>query len=189
MGRNPAIICLEEGTDDIQQLFGQRSWDIMLGDRPLTLTVKDLRLHQYTLQAWEHTFRFQLRDWLALNETNYARYQTTPDEIDRIELLERILRGNILSMAKGLEWFIDREVRVRIVRCSALRWLRYKGQLMASFDLDFSTNVFLPDWIGLGKGVSVGFGVVTRSRDEREKERSIDTENNTPPTTHDDDEY
>jgi len=183
IGRNPAIICIDEGTDDIQQLFGQQSWDIQLGDRPLTLTVRDLRLHQYTLQAWEHSFRFQLRDWLALNETNYAHYQHTPDEIDRIELLERILTGNILSMAKGLDWHIDREVRVRITRLGPLRWLQFKGQLLAGFDVEFATNVFLPDWIGLGKGVSIGFGVVTRKR-EGGKQR-----NDNQSTTPQDDEY
>lgn len=169
IGRNPAMVCLEEGTDDIQQFFQQRTWDIRLGERPLTLAVKDLRLHQYTLQAWEHTFRFRINNWLALNEANYARYQSTPDDIDRLELLEKIMTGNILSMAKGLDWRIEREVRVRILRCSPLRWLRFKGQLLAGFDLDFATNVFLPDWIGLGKGVSVGFGVVMRERQDQKR--------------------
>ena len=198
MGRNPAIVCLDEGTDDIQHFFAQRSWDIHLGERPLTLTVKDLRLNQYTLQAWEHTFRFRLRDWLALNEVNYARYQNTPDEVARLELLERILTGNILSMAKGLDWRIDRPVRVRILYCSPLRWLRFKGQLLAGFDLEFATNVFLPDWIGLGKGVSVGFGVVTRKREggrqsdgsERAgQERENEVKNEPATAQPEDDEY
>lgn len=165
IGQSPAIVCVEEGVDAIHSLFGQPAWDIQLNDRPLTLRVADLRLHQYTLQAWEHTFRFRIHDWLALNEANYARYQHTPSDIDRLELLERILTGNILSMAKGLDWHIDRDVRVRILRCSPLRWLRFKGQLLAGFDLDFATNVFLPDWIGLGKGVSIGFGVVHSIQD------------------------
>ncbi len=191
IGRNPALICIDEGTDDIQQFFQQRSWDIHLGDRPITLTVKDLRLHQYTLQAWEHTFQFRLHDWLALNDANYARYQHTPDEVDRLELLERILTGNILSMAKGLGWHIDRPVRVRIHHCSPLRWLRFKGQLLASFDLDFSTNVFLPDWIGLGKGVSIGFGVVTRERPEKRAEQATAIQPTTQPaiTPPQNDEY
>jgi len=194
IGRNPAIICLEEGTDDIQQFFQQRTWDIRLGDRPLTLAVKNLRLHQYTLQAWEHTFRFTMHNWLALNETNYANYQATPDEINRLELLEKILTGNILSMAKGLDWRIDREVRVRILHCSPLRWLKFKGQLLAGFDLDFATNVFLPDWIGLGKGVSVGFGVVRRERQEHKRsnpppQNEQNDEQPEAPPTHYDDEY
>lgn len=187
IGRNPALICLEAGVDAVHQLFSQPVWDVTLNDRPLVSRVADLRLHQYTLQAWEHSFRFELRDWLALNEANYARYQHTPDEIDRLELLECILTGNILSMAKGLNWHIDRPVRVRITRLGPLRWLRFKDQLLAGFDLEFATNVFLPDWIGLGKGVSVGFGVVRRRRDERSlNAKALE---HTEPTSHDDDEH
>jgi hypothetical protein len=31
-----------------------------------------------------------------------------------------------------------------------------------SFDAEFKTNVSLPDYIGLGKGVSLGMGTVVR---------------------------
>ncbi len=173
MGRNPLIVCVEEGVDAIHELFQQPSWEINLNGRPLTLVVADLRLNQYTLQAWEHDFRFEISDWLALNEANYTRYQNTPDDRDRLALLERILTGNILSMAKGLDWHIDRNVRVRIHAVSPLRRQRFKNQLLSCFDAEFSTNVFLPDWIGLGKGVSVGFGVVRSRKDKVGREKPI----------------
>lgn len=189
IGRDALIVCVDEGVDEIHQLFQQPNWELHLNGRPLTLTVADLRLNQYTLQAWEHSFRYELTDWLALNETNYARYQHTPALSDRIEMLERILTGNILSMAKGLGWHIDREVRVRITRLEPLRWLRYKGQRLAGFDLEFGTNVFLPDWIGLGKGVSIGFGVVRRKREDRETERVRKRNETDQPKNHHDDEY
>ena len=177
IGQSPAIVCLEEGVDAIHALFGQPAWDIHLNDRPLTLRVADLRLHQYTLQAWEHTFAYTLTDWLALNSENYARFQSLSSDDDRFDLLERILRGNILSMAKGLGWHIDREVRVRIRDSGPLRWLHFKDQLLAGFTIEFSTNVFLPDYIGLGKGVSIGFGVVKAKRDKRQRTNDIQSEN------------
>ena len=165
IGSNPAIICLDEGVDEIHHVFNNASWDVQIGDRPVQLRIKDMRMNQFTMQAWEHRFPFCIRNWLALNQKNYEAYQELTGLVERITFLERILTGNILSMAKGLDWRIDREVIVRINDLSPLRWLRFKGQLLASFDADFSTNVFLPDFIGLGKGVSTGFGVVTRKRD------------------------
>jgi hypothetical protein len=164
IGRNPLLVCIEEGVDEIHHLFQKQSWELNLNGRPLTLSVADLRLNQYTLQAWEQQFRFQLTDWLALNRSNYEQYQQLTSEPDQLDLLERILRGNILSMAKGLDWHIDREVRVRITHLSPMRRQRYKDQLLSCFDAEFTTNVFLPDWIGLGKGVSIGFGVVKAVR-------------------------
>ncbi|GAA4410287.1 hypothetical protein GCM10023187_34680 [Nibrella viscosa] len=166
IGRSPAIICLDEGTEDIHHFFQNRTWDVELNGRPVELRVKDLRLNQYTLQAWEYSFSFSIRHWLALNQENYLRFMELPYERDRIDFLERILRGNILSMAKGLDWYIDREVRVRIRHLSPPRKQRFKEHLLTAFDATFDTNVFLPDFIGLGKGVSLGFGVVTRRKEE-----------------------
>ncbi len=185
IGRNAAIVCVDEGVDDIHHFFENRSWDIHLGDRPVTLQVKDLRLNQYNLQAWEHTFRFRIRDWLALNQDNYARFEAATGLIERTELLERTLTGNILSMAKGLEWFIDKTVQVNIREVSPVRWLKFKEQRMATFDVEFDSNVFLPDFIGLGKGVSTGFGVVTQVRSETRQ----DQKESRQPTTEQDDEY
>ena len=171
IGTNPAIICVEEGVDAIHHVFSNQHWDIQLNDRAVTLRINDMRLHQFTLQAWEHTFRFRIRNWLALNKANYDTYQQLTGLAERVTLLERILTGNILSMAKGLDWRIDRDVRVSIGSLSGLRLLRYKDQMLASFDAEFSTNVFLPDFIGLGKGVSTGFGVVTRARETAGRKR------------------
>ncbi|MCY7352118.1 MAG: hypothetical protein LH606_15885 [Cytophagaceae bacterium] len=164
VGRNPLIVCVDEGVDEIHHFFQNQTWDILLGDRPLTLRVRDLRLNQYTLQAWEHSFALRIENWLALNTENYARYQALTSEEGRLALLEQVLTGNILSLAKGLGWFVERPVVVRITRLSAPRWRRFKEQLLTVFDADFESNVFLPEYIGLGKGVSHGFGVVFRSR-------------------------
>lgn len=184
IGGNPAIVCLEEGVDEIHHLFSNASWDVRIGDRPVQLRIKDMRLNQFTMQAWEHRFPFRIRNWLALNQKNYELYQELSGLVDRVAFLERILTGNILSLAKGLDWRIDREVIVRIDDLSPLRLLRFKDQLLAGFDADFSTNVFLPDFIGLGKGVSTGFGVVTRKRAEGRKGQEQDNQQ----ITHQDDE-
>ena len=33
---------------------------------------------------------------------------------------------------------------------------------MMAFDIEFMSNVTVPDFIGLGKGVSLGFGTICR---------------------------
>jgi len=42
--------------------------------------------------------------------------------------------------------------------------ITFKGGRRQCFDIRFKTNVFLPEYIGLGKGTSKGFGVVRRDR-------------------------
>ena len=188
IGTNPAIVCVDQGVDEIHHFFNNRSWDILLGERPMTLKVKDLRLQQYTLQVWEHTFSFRIKDWLALNQENYLRFQNTPGEAEQLAMLEKILVSNILSLAKGVEWFIEKPVRVQIRFLSTPRLVRFKEQLLTAFDAELETNVFLPDFIGLGKGVSHGFGVMTRRRGRVELGRTERAENERQ-TTQQDDEY
>lgn len=187
VGSNPAIICLDEGVDEIHHFFQNRSWDITLYDRPIELSVQDLRLNQFTFQAWEHTFSFTISNWLALNQENYDRFMALAHEQDQVSFLERILRSNILSMAKGLDWYIDREVRVRIRSLGPMHLQRFKDQLLASFDAHFDTNVFLPNLIGLGKGASIGFGVVKQKR--REERKIAERDKKDTHTTQHDDEY
>jgi hypothetical protein len=41
---------------------------------------------------------------------------------------------------------------------------------MQAFDVEFKTNVSLPDYIGLGKGASTGFGVVVKKREKKDNQ-------------------
>jgi hypothetical protein len=47
--------------------------------------------------------------------------------------------------------------------------MKYKGISFAAFDVLFKTNVSLPNYTGLGKGVSHGFGTVVRMYNNEEK--------------------
>ena len=35
-----------------------------------------------------------------------------------------------------------------------------------AFDIEFVTNMSLPDYIGIGKNASIGYGVITHVRNE-----------------------
>ncbi len=50
------------------------------------------------------TYRFRT-PYLALNQDNYRRYESTADGQGRRELVESILRGNCLSVAKAFWLF------------------------------------------------------------------------------------
>ncbi|GAB2801376.1 hypothetical protein GCM10027275_54360 [Rhabdobacter roseus] len=167
IGRNPGIVCIDYGVDDIHHLFNNRSLDIKLGERPLSLTVKNLQMHQYTLQVWEKTFQYRLYNWLALSQENYQAYQLIQNDLERITFLEKILIGNILSFAKGVNWQVDKTISLRIDDILKTKLVPYKQQKLMAFDLRFRSNVFLPDYLGLGKGVSLGFGTVSQIKDRK----------------------
>ena len=76
-------------------------------------------------------------------------------------MLERLLIGNILSFAKGIGVYFDEEIKVSIVDIEKAEQYLFKNVKMLGFDVVFRTNVLLPRYVGVGKGVSLGFGMIT----------------------------
>ena len=99
-----------------------------------------------------------ITDWLALNPANYERYKAIRDWKEKKEFLNGILVGNILSMCKSLDYVVTSKLYVH----SRLddKQVEFKGVPVIGFTGEFRVNFRIPDFFGLGKGVSQGFGVV-----------------------------
>ncbi|HMQ84002.1 MAG TPA: CRISPR-associated endonuclease Cas6 [Saprospiraceae bacterium] len=165
--RKASIICIEQGTDDIHYLFQQRDLKLRIGEREESFTIEDIHLQYFNIQLWQSRLHYALKDWQALNQENYQRYLGLLTEVERLQMLEGLLRGNLLALATGIGWQVPAPIEVGITRLKEERRLRYKGQPVLCFSLNFHTNVSLPEYVGLGKGVSVGFGGVRRMGEER----------------------
>ena len=75
--------------------------------------------------------------------------------------LENILKGNLLSMLKGLDIHLEQELVLRITELSEPFLLNNKGVKLMAFNADFKCNLSIPNNIGIGKNASIGFGTVT----------------------------
>ena len=126
---------------------------------------------QTLVQVWDTEFRYTLRKWLPLSSDNYRTYQSLEGIVEQCSFLQNILIGNILSFCKGVGITIAQEIKCVITQIMETRTYTYKGVKMQGFDVEFKTNVSLPDYIGLGKGVSLGFGTVMRRYDRKENNK------------------
>ena len=77
-------------------------------------------------------------------------------------MLEQILIGNILSLLKGLDTFIDFQLQTVITDYCVGRPVTYKHLKLTNIDLSFNANINLPQQIGIGKHSSMGAGVLTK---------------------------
>ena len=76
-------------------------------------------------------------------------------------MLERILVGNIISMSKGLGYTVPRKIEANIFDLRETH-TKLKGTPILGFKGTFSVNFEIPDYWGIGKSVSRGFGTVKR---------------------------
>lgn len=160
-----AIVCVDKGVEEIEAFFNAKNYCLNIGkNREEIFEIQSINPYRTLVQVWDEDFRYYLRDWLPLNSENHKRYFGTESLLERIRILEHILVGNILSACKGLGITIDEEICCCISTIEAPRKILYKGMSMMSFSCGFSTNISLPDYIGLGKGASKGHGVIKMDR-------------------------
>lgn len=167
----PVLLCLQDGVDDIHHLFQKKDWEIQINGRPLKLEIDTMDLRNFNLQTWDKGIKYSIRNWIPLNQKNFPVFKES-NEAEQKEMLERILKGNILSFAKGMDWMIQDELKVQITKLEGPFRLMLKGKSLLGFSAEFTTNAGLPNYIGLGKSASHGFGVIklegSRKKEEAE---------------------
>ena len=167
IGGRAAVFAIGDGVEHLGGLLNAGTSSIWLGDRECNFTVDRLLPGNTFIQTWQHEFHYHLRKWLPLNSENYARYQATGSVAEHAIMLEDILTANMLSMCKGLGITVEKTIECAITHIDEPRKVYYKGTPMMSFDVEFGTNMSLPDYIGLGKGVSLGHGVCVEKKEKK----------------------
>lgn len=162
--RKAAIVCVEEGSEAIGKLFSTCNFSFDIGGRKTEMEVESMVANQIVLQVEDSKIKYNLQNWLPLSQASYAKYKTLDGLIEKIQFLENILTGNILSFAKGVGVYFDRQVVTRIIHMGTPQSAVYKNVRLLCFDIEFESNVSLPNFIGLGKGSSQGYGTVTKKR-------------------------
>ena len=164
LGKKAALVCLEQGTEEIYAFFSRPNQYLRIGEREIQCQIDRLILREINLQVTDYSLHYRIERWLAVKDDNFRAFSLLKTEREKKDFLEKMMIGNILSMAKGLGWFIDKPIEVKIAHILRQRNLLYKETLLTGFDVEFSCNVFLPDFIGLGKSPAMGFGIVRKVR-------------------------
>lgn len=166
INKRPMLMSIDQGIEEIHHFFEKMQLGIVLGDRPYELKIEQLNMNQFTMQVWDKMWDYRIRNWIALNQNNYPVYLKLEALTDKISFLENLLKANILSFAKGIGWEIEKPIEAKIKSLNDPRLISLKGLKVMSFNCDFATNVFLPNFIGLGKSVALGFGVIDQKKNK-----------------------
>ncbi|WP_019989963.1 CRISPR-associated endonuclease Cas6 [Rudanella lutea] len=167
LDRVPTLVGAGEGAGLLAQLF-LKIRQLRIDEADFPVLSKHIRHEQATLGISDDLidYRFETR-WMALNQANYRDYQRyTPDE--RQAQLKRILTSQLLATFREFGLWLEPTERVMVRLRTEEHTTQFKNQTMVVFSGGFTTNVILPDGLGMGKAVSRGFGTILKS--ERVKE-------------------
>ncbi len=158
----PTVIGINDGAEVLKQIYDKYD-EIKLGEEVYEIVEKGIaiRNHEFGLSDKFHSYEFAT-PWLALNQDNYMKYYGLRGREERKEFLRKTLIGNILSMSKSLDYQVLDEIKCDVQ--VKTRKSRLKDVNVMTFIGGFCANFIIPDYLGIGKSVSRGFGAVKRCR-------------------------
>lgn len=171
-----AIVCIEEGVDLIGQLLTESTHSLMIGEREVTWSTDRIQPARLLIQTWQQPFNYHISRWIPLNSKNYQTYKGIEGVVERVAFLENILKGNLLSMLKGLNIHLEQELFVKITQINEPFLLYNKGVKLMAFNADFKCNLTIPNNTGVGKNASIGFGVVHQETKKNQGNENTKTE-------------
>ena len=162
--KKAAIVCVKEGVQAIHELLASDNFTFQIAGKPMEMRIESVTTVEHALDFCSSPKSYHLHNWLPLNSENYKEFQTIEGLADRITFLEEKLVGNLLSFFKEMKFDAEKQIVLKITDITAQRLARYKGVKLMAFDIDFKVNLSLPQYVGIGKSASIGFGILTRKK-------------------------
>ena len=96
--------------------------------------------------------------WVALNHMTGGKYKKINEE-ERLSYLNKLLGQNIVFIANEFNLSLEKTIYTKLDILS-LTPKKVDEKKWGSFEGGFKTNCILPNYIGLGNGITRGFGTI-----------------------------
>ncbi|UCD37927.1 MAG: hypothetical protein JSW54_00110 [Fidelibacterota bacterium] len=110
-----------------------------------------------------HRYKF-ITPWVALNRRSLAMYKALLP-MERVAFLNRLLVQNLLFIARELGFNVGYTLSAR-VKLQSLSPRVVEEQGSGSFKGYFTSNMILPDYLGLGNGITKGLGTIVQIEEQ-----------------------
>ena len=155
----PLIVAVNEGCDVLWQTFDKLE-DIN-EISPWKVTEKRVIEKKAELGPCEEQVRYRfLTPWLTLKEPEIGKDIKTDSE-QRNSALATILESNILAVARNFN--VSVEANIDITLNTKDEYIIQRDTDIAGFFGSFYVNFQIPQFLGLGKSVTRGFGTIKQS--------------------------
>lgn len=158
---NPALIVMKDALDIMKKIFFETD-HLKVNEKNITINEKQVEMMERDFGQTEKFLEYKLiSPWMALNEKNFKKFKSS-NKIEQQNLLKNILRGNLLSLSKGFNYTIPDFDNISVEGYFKPLKVNFKNIKMLCFTGEFTTNFFIPDYLGIGKQSARGFGVIKK---------------------------
>ena len=158
--KTPAIIAV---TDQAIRIFSEifmKMDEVIIDGAVIPVYEKDLKVEDVDFGYSNETYMYEfVSPWIGLNQKNFRKY-IDEGSYEKNQMLKRIMTGNVLSMAKYLDCWLSKDQHIKTEHNLQKIKVNLKSKSMTAFGGIFKINFLIPDYLGIGKSVSRGFGAV-----------------------------
>ncbi len=104
---------------------------------------------------------YRLHTWLPLNKENYAWWKENRNlpDITKTKRLEQLLVNHLAAVISATGGYIPKQkIKLTILDKDRLKQINFKETGLVAFDIRYTVNLQLPQYIGLGNHPAFGFG-------------------------------
>lgn len=163
LDKTPAIIAVgDDAVQGFSKIFMSLN-RIMIDKTEIPVYEKNLRCEESEFGYSQEQIVYEfVSPWIGLNQKNYRRYAESSDKAEKNLMLRKALVGNLLSMSKSFGYWLGKDQEIRSDVALKEKPVILKGKTLIGFTGAFKCNFIIPDFLGIGKSVSRGFGTVER---------------------------
>jgi len=155
----PLIFGINEGVEVLKEIYDKYD-EIRLGDSRYIINERGMIIKDQDFGLSKKFWKYQfVTPWFALNQDNYKKYYLDNKD-EQHNMLGKILIGNLLSVSKGIGYEVVDEIKADVKVKPQKRNL--KNTVIMEFTGTFIVNFNIPNYMGLGKSVSRGFGAIQK---------------------------
>ena len=152
------VIGISQGAGFLSQITEGRK-EIMTGKNRCAIAYRDpeIRVEEFGITGGLYDYEF-LTPWLALNQQYAKKFYDLNGKPARDAFMEKILNTHLNTLAKSLDY-----TPAGPITCTA--HVRFKRERIDRENVivflgKFRTNLRIPEYLGIGRSVSLGFGTL-----------------------------
>ena len=152
------IIGLKEGVEPVMSLIDNLK-SFNFGNITINIDKYEIEENINQFRVTEKLLRYKfITPWIALNKNTGGEYRFLSDQ-DKPLFLNRLLGQNLLFIAKEVGEEIKTKIYTKVIFDNTVPE-KIEDNGWGAFAGEFKTNFILPSYIGLGNGITRGYGTL-----------------------------
>ena len=152
------IVGIKEGINPVVSLIDNFN-SFNFGNITINIEKYDIEKNKDQFTTTEKLLRYKfITPWIALNKSTGGKYRFLTDQ-EKPLFLNQLLGKNLLFIAKELGFDIKNKIFTK-VSINNLIPEKIDENGWGAFTGEFKTNFLIPSYIGLGNGITRGFGTL-----------------------------